>query len=451
MSEPRSTWRFPAAFWVANAIELFERAAYYGTFITLTVFLTDVVGYSDSHAGIISALFAAGLYLLPLLNGAAADRLGFRRSLILAFALLAAGYAGLGLVPTRGPVQLSLLLVMVGGAFVKPVIAGTVARSSDETNRSRAFSLFYMMVNIGSFSGKTVAKPVRVRMGVDYVPLYSAGASAVALLLVSLFYWPREAVREVGRSAGETLRDLARVFSNLRFMALIFITAGFWVIQGQLYGAMPKYVLRMVGQDASPEWYANINPLVVVLLVVPVTQLVRRMAPVGAIFIALGMSPLSMLSMSLSPLLGSSVTLLGYQMHPITVVMLVGISIQGLAECFLSPKYLEYASRQAPEGQEGFYMGYAYLNVFFAWLGGLILSGYLLEAYCPDPKTLSAAQQEAWRLALAGTGEMPAAYAQAHHIWYIFAGIGVAGFLLLMLFQWVTSRIDAKSEAPGGQ
>ncbi len=47
MSESRSTWRFPAPFWIANTIELFERAAYYGTFIALAVFLTQVVGYTD--------------------------------------------------------------------------------------------------------------------------------------------------------------------------------------------------------------------------------------------------------------------------------------------------------------------------------------------------------------------------------------------------------------------
>ena len=42
-----SSWRFPPAFWTANVIELCERAAYYGWFIMLAPFLTDVVGYSD--------------------------------------------------------------------------------------------------------------------------------------------------------------------------------------------------------------------------------------------------------------------------------------------------------------------------------------------------------------------------------------------------------------------
>jgi dipeptide/tripeptide permease len=345
-------------------------------------------------------------------------------------------------------VEVGLLLIMSGGAFVKPIITGTVAKSSDETNRARAYSIFYMIVNIGSFSGKTVAKPVRQRLGLRYVPLYSAGATGIALLVVSLFYWPKATggAEEPGkvRSARNTLSELRTVFTNYRFLALLLITAGFWAIQGQLYASMPKYVLRMVGEGASPEWYANINPLVVVLLVVPITQLVRRIPAVSSILVGMALIPLSALSMSLSPALGRSIDLLGWELHPITVMMVIGIAIQGLSECFLSPRYLEYASKQAPPGQEGLYMGYAHLNTFFAWLVGFILAGYLLEAFCPDPKTLGQAEQAARLAAIAGRGSMPEAYARAHWIWYAFLGIGLFAFLMLLVFRWVTGRTDRR-------
>lgn len=428
----RPTWRFPRAFWTGNAVELFERAAYYGTFIALAVFLTDVVGFGDVAAGWIGALFSSSIYLLPFVTGALSDRLGFRPSLLLAFTLLALGYGGLALFPTRGAVPFSLALVAVGGAFVKPVITGTVARSSDSVSRARAFSLFYMMVNIGSFTGKTVAKPVRALLGVGSVPLYSAFAALAALLVTALFFFPRENGEEGPRSLAESLHGLTVVLKNGRFMALILITAGFWAIQGQLYASMPKYVLRLVGPKASPEWYANVNPLVVVLLVVPVTHLVRRISPVASIGVALGLIPLSALVMSLSGHLQGPVGLFGASLHPVTVLMVGGIALQGLAECFLSPRYLEFASRQAPPGQEGLYMGYAHLNTFFAWLFGFALSGYLLEAFCPDPKKLRALglPEEAFA----------AAYAHAHYLWYAFAGVGLLAFLGLIAFALLTGR-----------
>jgi dipeptide/tripeptide permease len=439
-----TTWRFPATFWIANSIELFERAAYYGTFITLAVFLSRIVGFTDIEAGWIGALFSSLIYFLPFLTGAAADRMGFRGALVLAFALLSAGYAMLGLYPTKLPVLCSLALVVVGGSFVKPIITGTVAKSSDSVNRARAYSLFYMMVNIGSFTGKTIAKPVRVELGLDYVPLYSAGAAFIALVVVALFYWPKENGEARPRSAAEALRDMWIAMSNLRFLGLILITAGFWAIQGQLYASMPKYVLRLVGEHASPEWYANVNPLVVVLLVVPITQLIRRLQPVTAIGIALLLISLSPLTMSMAHFIGGRIVLAGYSFHPITIMMVIGIAIQGFAECFLSPRYLEYASKQAPPGQEGLYLGYAHMNTFFAWFLGFILSGYLLEAFCPDPRRLAPALKHQYDAAMAGHGALPAVYAHAHYIWFVFAAIGFTAFVLLLLYQRVTARADAR-------
>lgn len=446
-----SSWRFPATFWIANVIELGERAAYYGTFIFLTVFLTSVVGYSDVASGWIVAAFAGALYLLPLFAGAAADRIGYRRALLLAFAFLSAGYAALALLPHKGVVLLSLLALCLGGALVKPVITGTVARTSDADHRARAFSLFYMLVNIGSFTGKAVAKPVRAALGVGAIPLYSAGAACFALLLVALFYFPD---RSAGRNESETkiesktlrgvLDDLKVVLRNRRFLALVLITAGYWTIQGQLYASMPKFVLRMVGEDASPEWYANINPMMVVLLVVPITHLCRRLPPLASIGLCLGLVPLSALSIAVLPgvLSPARISLLGrvVLLPAMTQAMCIGIALQGLAECFLTPRYYEFASRQAPKGQEGLYMGYGHLNTFFAWLFGFILSGYLLEAFCPDPARLPRVEQVARLLWLRGEGPVPAAYAHAAYLWYTFAAIGACAFALLLVFHLLTRR-----------
>jgi dipeptide/tripeptide permease len=423
------TWRFPKTFWVANVIELFERAAYYGMFIALTLFLTREVGFTDIETGFVTAFFASALYLAPTFTGSLADRLGFRRSILLAFGLLTVGYAALGAFPTKPMAMLSLFVIMVGGSFVKPIISGTIAKTSDETNRSRAFSLFYAMVNIGAFAGKSIAKPLRTELGLETINYYAASMALCAFVIALVFYKDQD-TRGVGKSSKEMLQGLLRVFRNGRFMSLILIIAGFWAIQGQLYSTMPKYTLRLVGEQAAPEWLANINPFVVVLLVVPVTHLVRKMAPIRSIGIALLIIPFSSLVVAMSPVLqrlsGPEVSFGSwFSLHPITVTLILGIALQGLSECFLSPRWLEYASKQAPPGEEGLYMGYSHLTTFFAWLFGFIASGYLLDRYCPDPRTLTPEQ-------------LPSAYDQAHFIWFYFAGLGAAAFLALLLFQWIT-------------
>jgi dipeptide/tripeptide permease len=436
MKESGLSWKFPREFWVANLIELFERAAYYGMFIVLAVYLTREVGFTDVETGWVTGLFASLIYMAPTFTGALSDKMGFRQALILAFALLSGGYLLLGLWPTKGVAVTALAFIMLGGSFVKPIISGTAAKASDEKNRARAYSIFYMMVNIGAFLGKTIAKPLRVELGLRYINFYAAGMAFVALIVVYFMYRDIDTTGK-GKSLKETLNGLLRVLKNVRFMALILIVAGFWAIQHQLYATMPKYTLRLVGEHASPEWLANINPLVVVLLVVPITHLVRKISPVSSIGIGLLIIPFSALTISLSPVLtrwagGNHVSIFGlFSLHPITVALIFGIALQGLAETFLSPRFLEYASKQAPKGEEGLYLGYSHLTTFFANLFAFVSSGYLLDKYCPDPRTLAPEQ-------------MATAYEHAHYIWYFYAGIGFLAFLLLLVYKFVCDYIDRR-------
>lgn len=441
--------KYPREFWTANTVELFERAAYYGMFISITLYLTNLVGFTDIQAGWISGTFAALLYFAPTFAGALADRIGFKKSLLIAFALLTVGYAGMGIFITKTATIVNLILIMAGGAFIKSVITATVAECSDDDNRAKAFSIFYMMVNIGSFSGKTVSKIIRVGMGLQYITFLSAGLCLLAFIVI-LFLYKDPENRGESKSAQELWQGFLKVLTNMRFMTLIIIIGGFWAIQHQLYATMPKFVIRTIGEAASPEWYANINPLVVVLLVAPITELTRRlnMKSITSMGIALFLIPFSALTMSLGPLAiktwGNSIPLLGIALHPVTAVLLLGIAIQGLAECFLSPRFLEYASKQAPPGETALYMGYSHINSFFGNILGFGISGYLLAKWCPDPQTLSPAVFQQWQTAITNGTALPSVYAHAHYVWYVFAGIGFAAFIALCIYSFVTNKIDRK-------
>jgi len=444
MEEGKSTWRFPREFWTANIIELFERAAYYGCFIYLTVYLTQEVGFTDSQTGNLTGAFTFFLYFMPTFMGAIADKFGFRRSLVLAFGLLALGYALLGVYPSKMMSVVSLTLIMFGAAIVKPVVSGTVAKCSDEHNRARAFSLFYQAVNIGSFSGKGLVEPIRSFFrneelgisGLREVNYWSTLCAVVAMCLVLLFFRVTNDPGK-GKSFRQLIGGLGRVLTDVRFMCIILIAGLFWTIQVQLYATMPKYLLRMVSDFAKPGWLANVNPLVVVLMVVPITHLVRKIRPVSSIGLALLISPLAALPVALAPSLGTGPVNLGFvSVHPIMLMLVIGIIFQGLGECFLSPRYLEYASKQAPPGEEGLYMGYSHLSSAFSWAFGFILSGRLLEKWCPDPEVV-----KTWPAERAAH-----AYEHAHYIWFVYAGIGVVAFVALMIFRAVTDRIDARKK-----
>jgi MFS family permease len=126
-------------------------------------------------------------------------------------------------------------------------------------------------------------------------------------------------------------------------------------------------------------------------------------------------------------------------------MMVVGIAFQGLAESFISPRYLEYFSLQAPKGQEGLYLGFAHLHSFLASIVGFVSSGFLLERYCPDPKTLSVADQAQHALAVTGAAPMPPAYADAHYLWYAFVGVAIVSALALVVYGRAVARLDDRA------
>ncbi|MBN1637448.1 MAG: MFS transporter [Ignavibacteriales bacterium] len=427
----QTSWKFPSRFWIANAMELMERAAYYGFFIVLTLYLTDVVGFNDIETGLIAGFFYGGIYLLPPFSGAIVDKIGFKKGLIIAFGLLTVGYFFLGILTTKLTVIILLVILMFGASMIKPLITGTVAKTTTQANRARGFSLFYWVVNIGAFGGKTVVPYIRQGIGLEQVNFFSAGMAFLALLF-AIFVFKDVEEDSKGKSLQEVWAGLVRIFSNGKLIALTLIVAGFWIIQGQLYATMPKYVIRLQGVEAKPEWLANVNPLVVVIFVVLITQLMRKRKAVNSMFIGMLIMPLSALAMSLSNVVeggaNGTIMLFGiFEMYPLTLMMIIGIGLQGLAECFISPRFLEYFSLQAPKGEEGLYMGFSHLHSFFSAIAGFIMSGFLLDAYCPDPSTLPLGLTEAERLSY---------YANAHYIWYYFVGIGLLAAIALLIFKY---------------
>jgi dipeptide/tripeptide permease len=345
---------------------------------------------------------------------------------------------------TNKPAVLFFLVVsMVGASFIKPLITGTVAKTTDEANRARGYSLFYWVVNIGAFGGKTVVPSIREGVGLEYVSFFSAGMCLLALVCALFFFKPLKTPAEEQKTMGDVMRSLIRILATPRLMLLTIIVTGFWLIQHQLYATMPKFVMRMVGEGAKPEWLANVNPFVVVIFVVIVTQLMKSRRAVTSMIFGMLIMPFSALSMSLGPWFqgqgGDEISVLGMiVLHPFTVAMIIGIALQGLAECFISPRFLEYFSLQAPKGEEGAYLGFSHLHSFLSSILGFVMSGFLLDAYCPDPKTLpeglSAAEQAAY-------------YTEAHTIWYYYAAIGAVAAVALIVFRAVTNAIDRRKEA----
>ena len=249
--------KFSRAFWTANASELFERMAYYAIFIVITLYLSNTLGFNDLEASLISGLFSGGLYFLPMFTGAFADKIGYRKAILIAFTLLTIGYLGLGMLPLmlessglviygektqftgiehsnlRMLIVPIMIILVIGGSFIKSIISASVARETTSETRARGYSIFYMMVNIGAFTGKCFVDPLRSVVGDEayiYINFLSATLCFVALITIFLFFHSTNTSGQ-GKSMAEVFKGLGKVFTNGRLLLLILIVTGFWMIQ----------------------------------------------------------------------------------------------------------------------------------------------------------------------------------------------------------------------------
>ena len=224
---------FPRTFWIANTMEIFERMAWYGFFAVSSLYITGAIkdgglGFSDEDRGVLQGVVTFFLYLFPVVSGALADRYGFKKMLLSAFLVLTPAYYLLGQFKTFPTFFMAFMLVALGAGMFKPVIIGTVSKTTNDKTSSMGFGIFYMMVNIGGFVGPIVAGIVR---GWDwnYVFIASSIWIAINIFMVLIFYKEptSESVAANPRSLKQVMRDMVEVLGNGRFFLFIF---GFLVV-----------------------------------------------------------------------------------------------------------------------------------------------------------------------------------------------------------------------------
>src|SRR5512147_2765874 len=135
---------FPRVFWVANGIEILERFAYYGIYFGFGIYMASL-GYSRSQLGIIQSIFLLLSYGIPVISGTFADRFGFKNVLIVSYLAYLPSILLLIFTKSFSGIALTMLSIGLAAGIFKPLIAGTVRATTDQTNKSLGFGIFYQM------------------------------------------------------------------------------------------------------------------------------------------------------------------------------------------------------------------------------------------------------------------------------------------------------------------
>jgi proton-dependent oligopeptide transporter, POT family len=404
---------FERPFWIANVSELFERLSYYAAFASLPRYLHESLNFGVEQASSLAGLFGGLVWFLAAFGGALADRMGFRRALSLAYLILATSYFLLGsigsswIAPVRNAVPLValvtfiLMLPALGIALVKPSVVGTTARASKENVRSIGYSIYYTVVNIGGAAGPFLAGWVHQHLSVEKVfGMAALSVFAMFFAVLLLFKEPRRLDEARCESLGQVARNFLTVVSNWRFMLFLIIFSGYYVAFWQQFIILPIYIHEYVNPSSNTEMLLMADSLTVIALQMAVSILTQKMGSFRGITLGTLISGLAWILLIL---------------HPSVLMAVVTLIVVAIGEITQQPRYYEYISRLAPSGQQGTYMGFAFLPIGIGSLVGGWFGGFLIHHF----------------------GEV---LHQPGLIWWPVAGVGVATAGLL----WVYDRVVRK-------
>lgn len=363
-------------------MEFFERGSYYGVMSVLSIYLIlspseGGLGFSREGIGAIKSTITPLLYLLPILAGAIADRFGYRKVLMFAFTLMSAGYFFTSISTSYGIVFLSLIVMAVGAGFFKPIISGTIARVTDESNSSLGFGIYYWSINLGAFLFPLILVPFLKDISWSYIFIMAAVGTG-SMLLLNLFAYKEPPRPESTKPLSQVFKDIALVLKDYRFVLMIVIYSGFWILYFQMFDTVLWYlkdyidmtpvnnvvnnVLALFVDNPSWEFDAEhvtvINAGAIIALQLLVSSLVRKFPALPTMIVGIAMGTIGMAIFSISTY---------------AWVFVAGLIIFSIGEMTAHPKFISYIGLVAPADKKALYLGYSFLyGVIGSGIGGIL-------------------------------------------------------------------------------
>lgn len=380
--------RFQRVFWVANGIEILERFAYYGIFMGFLMYM-ESKGYTRDQSGNIQGLFLFVSYFIPVFSGTFADRFGFKRVLIISYLAYIPSVLLLLVADSYNEIMLTMLSIGFAAGIFKPLISGTVRLTTDSTNKTLGFGIFYLMVNVGASFGPIVAGKLRA-ISWNYAFLMAGIAISVMFVVTLLFY--KEPEKEVSKvSIGKKIIEIFSTVTDIKYaIFLILLGLFFWLPFWAFFNICPAYVdkhidtvqlyegiqnifgggfARLLSRQEEGLWRINGEAIAhtgwIILILQYFVSLIfekRRALPsfVFGVFVA-----------------GIGFLLIGFSIHLAPALVILGIVIFAIGEMISSPRIQEYITWIAPKEKAGLYMG----SNFLATCIGALLSGQYTKLF----------------------------------------------------------------------
>ncbi len=482
---------FPFGYWMLNGIEMWERMAY---FLVRSVVAIYIMQADDPHGLHFTAAQKGSIYawwfifqsLLPTLTGGFADRYGYKKTLFFSFTMNIAGYIMMATMRSYTGFFIGVMTLATGTAFFKPSVQGSLAQNLTKKNSSVGWGIFYWIVNVGAAIAPMLANFIRHEHSWQILFFTAAGITSLNYLMLLTFKdYPSGASKT--ETPLQVLRRTMKDITDIRLLSWLLIMSCFWLMMYQLWDLHPNFITDwidsgdvaaaisssgllpsnwVVATDRGPqvpqEILLNLNALLIVVLMIPVSWAVRRIRTLSAMVIGMTVATAGIVVAGFTNVGG---------------VFLLGVVFFSLGEMLTGPKKNEYLALISPPEKKGQYLGYVNIPVGIGGFVGSKLAGYfyghfgekavLAQKYLLEHTALGTGKLALWngspdRLAeLIGvprteafvrlqevTGLDPVAatkllwdtYNPQFNVWIPFAIIGVVAIIALIIFNQLARR-----------
>jgi proton-dependent oligopeptide transporter, POT family len=403
----------PAGLFVLFFTEMWERFSYYGMRSILVLYMVNYL-INSIHAGtshvfgfmglqhVIEAVFGPmkvqplssqiyGIYtglvfFTPFFGGILADRvLGQRKTVVLGGVLMAIGHF---LMALESMFLFGLLFIIAGNGCFKPNISTQVGSlyAPDDPRRDRAYTIFYMGINLGAFFSPLVCGTLGQKLGWHY-GFAAAGVGMIAGLL--LYLWGQKFLAQDQLTRARQTHTEPEPLTSAEWKAiaglvvLCMLNVIFWGVYEQQGNTIQLFADRntdwhILGREMPSTWFQAINPMFIFLFT-PFLNMAwswqsrRRREPGSIAKMAIGCG---LLGISFLPLMYITAGMRPEQR--ISFLWLVSCTaVYTMGELYLSPIGLSLVTKVAPARLVSMLMGMWFFSSFL----GNLLSGYLGTYY----------------------------------------------------------------------
>ena len=273
--------------------EMWERFSYYGMRALLVLYMVkylftpqgsgDVLGLTPFKHGLefvfgplapqplasqIYGFYTGLVYLTPILGGLLADRvLGQRRTVIIGATLMAIGHF---MMAFEHLFLVALCFLILGNGAFKPNISTQVGSlyPPGDRRRDRAFSIFYVGINLGAFLAPLVCGTLGEKLGWHY-GFAAAGVGMTIGLIIYLAatpHLPRDAFEK--RSLPDNKLD-AKAWQSIAALLLLFAPVSlFWATYEQQGNTIALWAdqftdRHFLGGEIPVTWFQAFNPFMI--------------------------------------------------------------------------------------------------------------------------------------------------------------------------------------------